>query len=83
MIITFILIVLILLIFDMMALRWGYDSRDGIDSEEWERRQRASLSDANFHSSRPVTGKTVHATDSRQTRIHGKAQSLSPGLYSL
>ena len=37
------MIVLILLIglivFDVMALRWGFDSRDGIDSPEWERRQ--------------------------------------------
>lgn len=28
-----------LLILDIAAIRWGTDSRDGIDSPEWERRQ--------------------------------------------
>ncbi len=25
-------------VLDMLALRWGHDSTDGIDSPEWERR---------------------------------------------
>ena len=29
-----------LFVFDLVVLRWGVDSRDGIDSPEWERRQR-------------------------------------------
>jgi hypothetical protein len=29
-----------LVVFDLIALWWGIDSRDGIDSPEWERRQR-------------------------------------------
>jgi hypothetical protein len=28
-----------LIIFEIAALRWGADSRDGIDSPEWRRRQ--------------------------------------------
>jgi len=32
-------IVIALLILDIVALRWGADSRDGIDSPEWRRRQ--------------------------------------------
>jgi len=29
-----------LAIFGVIALRWGYDSREPLDSPEWERRQR-------------------------------------------
>jgi len=29
-----------LIVFDIVALRWGADSRDGVDSPEWERRRR-------------------------------------------
>ncbi len=32
-------LLLLLLIFDFVALRFGYDSRDGPDSQEWERRR--------------------------------------------
>ena len=39
-IISFVLFVLL----DLAALRWGYDSRDGIDSAEWARRQEWQLS---------------------------------------
>lgn len=39
MLILFFLIVL-LVAFDIAALRWGYDSSDGVNSPEWERRQR-------------------------------------------
>jgi len=28
-----------LIVFDIVALRWGADSRDGVDSPEWERRR--------------------------------------------
>ena len=28
------------IVFDLVALRWGVDSRDRVDSPEWERRQR-------------------------------------------
>lgn len=28
-----------LAVFDLMALRWGKDSTDGLDSPEWERRR--------------------------------------------
>jgi hypothetical protein len=34
-----IITVLALIILDIAALRWGTDSRDGINSEEWKRRQ--------------------------------------------
>ncbi len=29
-----------LIVFDIVALRWGSDSSDGVDSPEWERRRR-------------------------------------------
>ena len=29
-----------LVVFDLIALLWGIDSRDSVDSPEWERRQR-------------------------------------------
>jgi len=29
-----------LVVFDLVALRWGLDSKDNVDSPEWERRQR-------------------------------------------
>ncbi len=29
-----------LIVFDIIALRWGADSSDGADSPEWERRRR-------------------------------------------
>ncbi len=30
-----------LIIFDLAALRWGIDSKDGVASVEWERRWRS------------------------------------------
>ena len=36
-----ILIVLVVLVaFDIAAMRWGFNSIDSVDSPEWERRQR-------------------------------------------
>ena len=34
-----ILLLLGLIVLNMVVLRWGYDSTEGIDSPEWERRQ--------------------------------------------
>jgi hypothetical protein len=36
---TFIIFVVALILLDMLAWRWGFDSRDGSDSSEWERRR--------------------------------------------
>ena len=33
-----------IVVLDIVALRWGIDSRDGLDSPEWERRWRWSMS---------------------------------------
>jgi len=35
----FVLFFLLLLLLDLAALRWGADSREEIDSPEWERRR--------------------------------------------
>ena len=43
--IVFILFVLL----DVAALRWGYDSRDGISCAEWKRRQEWVLSHLMHH----------------------------------
>ena len=37
--ITFILIIA-LVVFDIVTFVWGFDTRDGIESSQWERRQR-------------------------------------------
>lgn len=34
----FIISLIVLVALDLAALSWGFDSRDGIDSHEWERR---------------------------------------------
>lgn len=33
-----IIVLLLLFVFDIIALRHGYDSRDGVESNEWTRR---------------------------------------------
>lgn len=35
----FAILALILIVLDLAALRWGVDSRDGLNSPEWQRRQ--------------------------------------------
>ncbi len=35
---TIIILLITLVALDLVALRWGFDSRDHIDSLEWERR---------------------------------------------
>jgi len=34
---TFIIFLVLLIVFNLAAMRWGFDSRDGIDSPEWEK----------------------------------------------
>ena len=34
----FIIFVAFLVALDLVAMRWGFDSRDGVDSPEWGRR---------------------------------------------
>lgn len=34
------IVILLIVILDVAALRWGKDSRDSIDSPEWARRDR-------------------------------------------
>ncbi len=35
---TFIIFLVLLIVLGFAAMRWGFDSRDGIDSPEWEKR---------------------------------------------
>ncbi len=35
----FIILIVMLIAFDLAALRWGFKSNDDIDSPEWERRR--------------------------------------------
>lgn len=39
-IMEFLVIVVMLVVLDLAAMRWGAISLDGLDSPEWERRQR-------------------------------------------
>jgi len=32
-------LLLIIIVLDIVALRWGHDSRDSLESTEWERRK--------------------------------------------
>jgi hypothetical protein len=34
---TFIILLAVLIVLDLLALRWGFDSRDGVESGEWGR----------------------------------------------
>ena len=33
------IVFILIIVLDVVALRWGYDSRDGIDCAEWKRRR--------------------------------------------
>lgn len=37
---TLIVILVALIALDLAAFRWGFDSSDGVNSPEWERRQK-------------------------------------------
>ena len=37
---TIIILLALLIVFDITALQWGFDSTDGVNSLEWIRRQR-------------------------------------------
>ena len=39
------IVLLVVILFDIVALRWGVDSREKIDSPEWERRKHFLSSD--------------------------------------
>ena len=41
--IVLILIIIICIVLDITSVYWGYDSRDGINSAEWMRRQERLL----------------------------------------
>ena len=36
---TIIVLLIALVVLDLVALRWGFDSRDDVESPEWERRR--------------------------------------------
>jgi hypothetical protein len=36
---TIIIFLVVLILLDLLALRWGFDSRDDMNSIEWERRR--------------------------------------------
>lgn len=40
---TILVFILALIILDIAAIRWGKDSTERLESEEWERRQRQAL----------------------------------------
>ena len=33
------ILIIALVVFDIVASAWGFDSRDGVDAAEWERRR--------------------------------------------
>jgi hypothetical protein len=38
------IVFVLIIVLNVGALRWGYDSRDGIDSAEWKRRREWAFS---------------------------------------
>ena len=42
-------LVLIIIVLGIVALRWGHDSRDSLESPEWERRKRWYLLTPTHH----------------------------------
>ena len=36
------ILIIALVIFDLVTFVWGFDSRDGVESSQWEKRQRWS-----------------------------------------
>lgn len=36
---TIFILIIALVVFNMVAFVWGFDSREGIDAPEWERRR--------------------------------------------
>lgn len=43
------IMVALIILLDVVALRWGMDSRDGIDGAEWARRAKWALSHPMHH----------------------------------
>ena len=43
----FAIVLLVVILFDIAALRWGVDSREKLDSPEWERREHFLSGDKN------------------------------------
>lgn len=39
---TIILLLVLLIVFDIAALYWGHDSSEGLESKEWEHREQFS-----------------------------------------
>ncbi len=46
---TLAILFIMFVLLDVAALRWGYDSRDGINDTEWRRRQEWALSHLMHH----------------------------------
>ncbi|HKF37250.1 MAG TPA: hypothetical protein VKB35_10155 [Ktedonobacteraceae bacterium] len=40
--VTILVLLLMLVTFALAAMRWGYDSRDGLESQEWKRREQST-----------------------------------------
>ena len=34
------ILIIALMVFDLVTFEWGFDSRDGVKSSQWEKRQR-------------------------------------------
>ncbi len=54
MLITLLIVLVLLIVFDVAALRWGADSADNLDSCEWERRWNRSAASHSKHG--PASG---------------------------
>jgi hypothetical protein len=37
---TILILIIALVIFDLVTFAWGFDSRDGVESSQWVKRQR-------------------------------------------
>ena len=46
---TLLIVFILFVLLDVAALRWGCDSRDGVNGAEWKRRQEWALSHLMHH----------------------------------
>ena len=80
---TMLVLLVLALILAISAMLWGFDSRDTIDSPEWERRAQLALFLRHSipHTPKPTSGKAVYASSSR---VHGsRAIRVQPATGTL
>lgn len=72
--ITLLITMVVFVVFDIVALRWGVDSRDSLDSKEWKRRN--LWADRLTASHKPITPLYAARAQQHAGRMNGHAPVL-------